>query len=249
VFISWDLHTDAARARIARMELNGKAALVTGANGGLGTHVTRALLQAGAKVAGLAPQIRQSDFDHPSFIPLPAQISNAESARNAVDAAIARMGRLDIVAHLVGGFAGGKRVDETDDATWHSMFELNLNSAFQLLRAAIPYMRRASGGRVIAIGSRAAVDPGPGLAAYNASKAALVSLIRTLALENKETRITANVILPGTMDTPGNRSSDPKADVSKWVQPATVASLVVWLAGDQAKDVTGAVIPVYGAGL
>ena len=231
------------------LTLKGKTALVTGASGGLGTHVTRALLDAGAKVAGLAPRIEQSDFDHSSFIPLPAQINDSESAKSAVDAAVARLGKLDILAHLVGGFAGGKRVDETDDATWQRMFDLNLNSAFYALRAVIPHMRKAGAGRIIAIGSRAAVDPGPTLAGYNASKAALVSLVRTVALENKETGITANVILPGTMDTPANRQFDPGADSSKWVQPATVASLIVWLAGDQAKDVTGAVIPVYGAGL
>ena len=231
------------------LTLKGKTALVTGASGGLGTHVTRALLDAGAKVAGLATRIRQSDFDHPLFVPLAAQISNSESAKTAVDAALAQLGRLDIFAHLVGGFAGGQRVDETDDATWQRMFDLNLNSAFYALRAVIPHMRKVSAGRIIAIGSRAAVDPGPTLAGYNASKAALVSLVRTVALENKDTGITANVILPGTMDTPANRQSDPRADFSKWVQPATVASLIVWLAGDQAKDVTGAVIPVYGAGL
>lgn len=231
------------------LTLKGKTALVTGASGGLGTHVTRALLEAGAKVAGLAPHIRQSDFDHPSFLALPAQISNAESARAVVDAAVARLGKLDILAHLVGGFAGGKRLDETDDATWQRMFDLNLTSAFYALRAVIPHMRRAKAGRIIAIGSRAAVDPGPTIAAYNASKAALVSLIRTVALENKDAGITANVILPGTMDTPANRQSDPHADFSKWVQPATIANLIVWLASDQAKDVTGAVIPVYGPGL
>lgn len=231
------------------LTLKGKTALVTGASGGLGTHVTRALLEAGAKVAGLAPHIRQSDFDHPSFLALPAQISNAESARAVVDAAVARLGKLDILAHLVGGFAGGKRLDETDDATWQRMFDLNLTSAFYALRAVIPHMRRAKAGRIIAIGSRAAVDPGPTIAAYNASKAALVSLIRTVALENKDAGITANVILPGTMDTPANRQSDPHADFSTWVQPATIANLIVWLASDQAKDVTGAVIPVYGAGL
>lgn len=229
--------------------LKGKTALVTGATGGLGAHVTRMLLEAGAKVAGLAPHIRQSDFDHPAFIPLAAEVCGFESAKAAVDAAVARLGKLDILAHLVGGFAGGKRVDEMDDATWQRMFDLNLNSAFQLLRAVIPHMHRAKTGRIIAIGSRAAVDPGPTLAAYNASKAALVSLVRTVALENKAAGITANVILPGTMDTPGNRASDPRADFSKWVQPAAVASLIVWLSGDQAQDVTGAVIPVYGAGL
>jgi NAD(P)-dependent dehydrogenase (short-subunit alcohol dehydrogenase family) len=231
------------------MELKGKSALVTGANGGLGTHVTRALLEAGASVTGLAPHIRQSDFDHPAFIAQAAEISSADSAKAAVDAAVVGMGKLDILAHLIGGFAGGKRVDETDDATWKRMFDLNLNSAFHTLRAAIPHMRRAKGGRIIAIGSRAALEPGPGLAAYNASKAALVSLLRTVALENKDGGITGNVILPGTMDTPANRESDPDADVSKWVQPATIASLIVWLASDAAQDVTGAVIPVYGAGL
>jgi NAD(P)-dependent dehydrogenase (short-subunit alcohol dehydrogenase family) len=229
--------------------LTGKSALVTGANGGLGTYVTRALLEAGATVAGLAPQIEASDFQQASFMPLPAQISSADSARTAVETALARLGKLDILAHLVGGFAGGQRVDETDDATWQRMFDLNLNSAFLLLRAAIPHMRQAKAGRIIAIGSRAALDPGPGIAAYNASKAALVSLVRTVALENKDAGITANVILPGTMDTPANRASDPKADFTRWVQPASVASLIVWLAGDQAKDVNGAVIPVYGAGL
>ena len=229
--------------------LRGKTAFVTGATGGLGTEVTRMLLASGAKVAGLAPHIRQSDFDHASFIALPAQISTAESAKSAVDAALAQLGRLDIIAHLVGGFAGGSRVDETDDAAWQRMFDLNLNSAFQVLRAVIPHMRRAGAGRIVAIGSRAALDPGPGIAAYNASKAALVSLVRTVALENKDAGITANVILPGTMDTLANRKSDPQADFSRWVQPASVASLIVWLAGDQAKDVTGAVIPVYGAGL
>src|SRR5579872_1753602 len=120
--------------------LGGKTALVTGASGGLGTHVTRALLEAGATVAGLAPRIRQEDFNFPSFIPIAAQISSAESAKAAVDTAVVRLGNLDILAHLVGGFAGGKRVDQTDDATWQSMFELNLNSAFQVLRAAIPHM-------------------------------------------------------------------------------------------------------------
>jgi NAD(P)-dependent dehydrogenase (short-subunit alcohol dehydrogenase family) len=77
----------------------------------------------------------------------------------------------------------------------------------------------------------------------------MVSLIRTVAIENKDLGITANVILPGTMDTPANRKDMPGADRSQWVQPASVASLIVWLAGDGGKDVTGAVIPVYGRGL
>jgi NAD(P)-dependent dehydrogenase (short-subunit alcohol dehydrogenase family) len=159
----------------------------------------------------------------------------------------ARFGRIDILAHLVGGFAGGKTIAETDTATFQRM--LNLNSAFYVLRAVIPLMRRAGTGRIVAIGSRAAEDPGPGVGAYSASKAALVSLLRTVAAENKDFAITANIILAGTLDSPANCQAMRGADTSKWVQPASVASLIVWLANGAGKDVNGAVIPVHGRGL
>lgn len=226
-----------------------KIALVTGANGGLGTHVTNALLNGGTTVVGLAPRIQQSDFAHANFTALPASLNSLADAKKAADSVISRFGRIDILAHLVGGFAGGKTVAETDDATFQRMFDMNLTSAFHMLRAVIPHMRQAGAGRIIAIGSRAAEDPGPGVGAYSASKAALVSLIRTVAAENKNAGITANVILPGTMDTPANRKDMPGADTSQWVQPASVASLILWLAGEGGQDVTGAVLPVYGRGL
>ena len=227
--------------------MKGKVALVTGANGGLGSYVTQALLDAGATVVGLSRKIQQSDFDSPLFTALPAEISTAAGAKSAVDSIVARFGRLDVLAHTVGGFAGGQSIAETDDATFQRMFNLNLNSAFYLLRALLPAMRKTRNGRILAIGSRAALDPGPGVGAYSASKAAMVSLIRTVALENKDAGITANVILPGTMDTPANRRSMPNADISKWVHPRTVASLMAWLASDSGQDVNGAVIPVYGS--
>jgi NAD(P)-dependent dehydrogenase (short-subunit alcohol dehydrogenase family) len=232
-----------------KSSLKGKIALVTGANGGLGTHVTFALLDEGATVVGLSPKIQQSDFDSPAFIAWPAEISSGDSAKEAIDGIIAKFGRLDILAHLVGGFAGGTSIAETDDATFKRMFATNLDSAFYLLRAAIPHMRKANSGRIVAIGSRAAEEPGPGVGAYGASKAALVSLLRTIAAENKDAGMTANVLLPGTMDTPANRRDMPKSDFASWVQPGRVASLIAWLAGEGGKDVNGAVIPVYGGGL
>ncbi len=229
--------------------LQGKIALVPGADGGLGVHVTRALLDAGATVIGVSRNVGPSDFDHPSLTAMAGDLSNPDAARKVVDEAAARFGRLDILAHLVGGFTGGKTIAETDDATFQRMLDLNLNSAFYVLRAVIPHMRRAGAGRIVAIGSRAAEDPGPGVGAYSASKAALVSLTKTVALENKDLGITANVLLPGTMDTPANRKAMPAADTSQWVQPASVASLIVWLASEAGKDMNGAVIPVYGRGL
>jgi NAD(P)-dependent dehydrogenase (short-subunit alcohol dehydrogenase family) len=227
--------------------MKGKVALVTGANGGLGSYVTQALLEAGATVVGTSRKIEQSAFQSPTFTALPAEISTAAGSNALAESLVARFGRLDIVAHTVGGFAGGKTIAETDDATFQRMMDLNLNSAFYLLRAVLPAIRKTGNGRILAIGSRAALEPGAGVGAYSASKAALVSLIRTIALENKDAGITANVILPGTMDTPGNRKSDPQADFSKWVRPATVAQLIAWLAGDAGKAVNGAVIPVYGS--
>jgi len=226
-----------------------KIALVTGASGGLGTHVTKALLDTGFAVVGLAPKIQQSDFDHPNFTALPASLDGLAAAKKAADSVIARFGKIDVLAHLVGGFVGGQTIADTNDATFQRMFDMNLNSAFHMLRAVIPHMRKAGAGRIIAIGSRAAEAPGPAIGAYSASKAALVSLIRTVALENKDAGITANIILPGTMDTPANRKAMAGADVLQWVQPASVASLIVWLAGEAGRDVTGASIPVYGQGL
>jgi NAD(P)-dependent dehydrogenase (short-subunit alcohol dehydrogenase family) len=229
--------------------MNAKVALVTGANGGLGASVTQALLDGGFTVIGLARSIKASDFDHPHFTALPASLDNLDAAKKAVETVLAHFGTIDVLVHTVGGFAGGQSVAEMDDATFQRMFEINLNSAFHILRAVIPPMRMAASGRIIAIGSRAAEDPGPAVGAYSASKAALVSLIKTVARENKDARITANVILPGTMDTPANRKTMPGADTAYWVQPASVASLILWLAGDAGEDVTGAAIPVYGRGL
>jgi len=229
--------------------MNQKTALVTGADGGLGIHVTKALLDAGFLVTGLAPKIKQSDFDNSRFTALPSRLDSLEAAKRSADAVITKFGKIDVLAHLVGGFAGGPSVAETDDTTFRRMFEMNVNSAFHILRAVLPHMQKAGNGRIIAIGSRAAESPGAGVGAYSASKAALVSLIRTVAVENKDSGITANVILPGTIDTPANRKAMPEADITNWVQPAAIASLIVWLASDAAGDMTGAVIPLYGRGL
>jgi NAD(P)-dependent dehydrogenase (short-subunit alcohol dehydrogenase family) len=227
--------------------MKGKVALVTGANGGLGSFVTRAFLDAGATVIGTSPRIQQADFAGPNFSAFPATINSREDAQALVDGVVARFGRLDVVAHTVGGFAGGLSIAETDDATFQRMLDLNLNTVFHMLRAALPPLRRTGDGRIIAVGSRAALEPGANVGAYSASKAAMVSLIRTVALENKDAGLTANVVLPGTMDTPANRKAMPSADFSRWVKPERVASLIVWLAGDPGKDINGAAIPIYGS--
>jgi len=227
--------------------MTGKTALITGANGGLGKHVTQAFLDAGATVVGTSRKIDQSEFTHASFHAIPGEISTRAGADALLEQVLARVGRLDVLVHTVGGFSGGCTIADTDDAAFQRMLDLNLNSVFHILRAAIPTLRQAGDGRLIAIGSRAALEPGAGVGAYSASKAAMVSLMRTAALEDKDAGLRVNVILPGTMDTPANRKAIPGADFSKWVRPSAVADLILFLAGDAGRDINGAVIPVYGS--
>lgn len=221
-----------------------QAVIVTGAAGGLGAYVTRAFLNAGAAVAGISRSIAPRAFDDPKFHAQPGDLVSPAGARAAVEAAAAHLGRIDVLVHVAGGFAGGPPVWETTDATWDHMMNLNLRAAFNTFRAALPIMREAGRGRIVAVAAKAAAEPAPGISAYAASKAGLVSLVRTVALENRDRRITANAILPGTMDTPGNRDADPGADPSGWIDPAHVAALILFLASEDAAEITGAAIPI-----
>ena len=226
--------------------LQGQVAIVTGANGGLGTDVTKALLAAGATVVGVARSITGDEPRDSQFHAAVANLVDPAEAQGTIAKVAAQFGKIDIFVHVMGGFAGGTSVADTDDATWQKMMDINLNAAFYVMRAVIPVMRQAEHGRIIAIGSRQAVQPAAHVAAYSASKAALLSLVQTVALENKDKNIRANVIVPGTMDTPANRGAMPKANFDKWVKTSHVAELVLMLAGDVGADITGAAIPLYG---
>jgi NAD(P)-dependent dehydrogenase (short-subunit alcohol dehydrogenase family) len=226
--------------------LEGKVALITGAKGGLGSFVTEAFLEAGAKVVGVSRSIQTSDFANPAFTAMPAELSSGDAANKLAAEVIGKFGRIDSLVHVMGGFAGGKSVAETDDATFEKMLDLNYRAAFYIARAVLPQMREQGSGSILTVASRQGVEPAAMVGAYSASKAALVSLIKTIALENKDRGISANSVLPGTMDTPANRGFDPKADTSQWVQPSQVAALLVHLASDAGANITGAAIPIYG---
>ena len=220
--------------------------LITGATGGLGSVVSKAFLAAGDTVVGTARSIPASDSPGPGFVAIASDLRDAGAAGQLVVSVAQRYGRIDTLVHVMGGFSGGQPIAETDDSTWEKMMSLNLHSAFHIFRAVIPQMRTAARGRIVAIASRAAVEPAANIAAYAASKAGLVSLVRSAALENKDRDITVNAILPGTMDTDANRKADPQADFSQWVRPERVAELVLVLASDAGAEITGAAIPVYG---
>jgi NAD(P)-dependent dehydrogenase (short-subunit alcohol dehydrogenase family) len=223
--------------------MQNKVALITGAKGGLGTFVTETFLGAGLKIAGVSRSIAQADFSNPNFHAFPADITQPRSTRDLVQAVVAKLARIDVLVHVTGGFAAAK-IHETDDDTWLRMRDLNLSSGFYVAREVIPVMRRQKHGRIIAIGSLAAVEPHAALGAYASFKTALAMLFRTIAIENQDAGITSNIILPGTMDTPANRAAMPNADPTKWLPPGDVAKLALWLASDEDEVVNGAVIPI-----
>jgi len=218
--------------------------LITGANGGLGTAVSQAFRAAGATVIGVARSWEQFS-NQPPFPTISADVSTSAGCDAMVRQALEH-GPLDALVHLVGGFAGGSPVAEISDQTWDGMLNVNLRTAFCAMRAALKPMLAAGRGRIVAVGSRAAVEPSPNVAAYAVSKAALVALVKNVAAETNKSGVTANVILPSTIDTPQNRAALPQADFSRWVAPESIAKVIVWLVSDAAADISGSVIPVYG---
>ena len=218
--------------------------LITGASGGLGGVVVRSFLDNGAAaVYGVARSWKKDEGSADRrFHRIEADVLQESECRRAVEQADAA----DVLVHLVGGFAGGKPLAESEDDIWNQMLNVNLLSAVHRFRAVLPRMMKAGRGRLIAVGSRAAFEPMANFAAYSTAKAALVAMVKTVAQEVKDSGITANVVLPSIIDTPANRSAMPKADHSKWVTPESIGHLLVWLASAEASDVSGAAIPIYG---
>jgi len=223
------------------MRLDGKIILLTGSRGGLGSVVTPILSGAGAKLIIVDRVLSQDIIDRRDGFR--ADVTNESEVTRVVVDTVRQAGRIDGLINLVGAFVPGSAVD-TDVAKWQTMLSLNVTSAFLLSRAVIPHMTARRSGRLIHIAARAALEPFPGAAAYLVAKAALVSLIRVLALELEGAGVTVNGILPGTIDTPANRESMPHADRSTWVKPESIAQVLVWLMSDDTAAINGALIPV-----
>jgi len=224
-------------------------AMVTGASGNLGQAVARALGAAGARCAlvDYATGRLGKQFSGGEVMLLEGvNLANAAEADAAVTAVINQYGRLDVLINTVGGYTGGKRVDEESLANWEKMFSINMNTTLNTCRAAVPHMLRQGSGRIVNVAARAALTGIATLGAYCASKSAVIRLTESLAGELKDHGIGVNCVLPGTIDTPQNRKDMPNADFSKWVAPEAIADAMLFLASDAARAVSGASLPVYG---
>jgi NAD(P)-dependent dehydrogenase (short-subunit alcohol dehydrogenase family) len=223
--------------------MQGKVVLVTGSAGDVGLQVARHLLSRGASVAGASRKGGQTIPGHPEFLSIAADLATAAGGGTAVRGTIERFGHIDALVHTVGGFAYGA-LHELQEAEWRRMVDENLNAAYYTLRAALVPMRARRHGRIVVIGSLAALQPHAGFSAYVATKAALHVLVQAVAAENRGLDITVNSILPATIDTALNRAAMPEADRAQWLSPQKIALLCAQLVEDAAGTMTGALLPL-----
>lgn len=222
--------------------------LVAGGTGALGGAVLRELLDAGHPVIATwlfdkeLERTQEAVGDHPRLSYVKSDLMEVEGAEAAVDAS----GDLGAVVNLVGGYAAGPLVDETDPDEFDRMLRLNLRPGFLLARAAMPRLVEAGGGAYVGVSARPALRPFAGAAAYVTAKAAVLAFVQALDADYRQQGIRANAIVPSVIDTAANRAAQPDADHSKWVQPIEIARVVKFLVSDDAAVTSGGAIPVYG---
>jgi NAD(P)-dependent dehydrogenase (short-subunit alcohol dehydrogenase family) len=224
--------------------MHGRVVVVTGASGALGKVVAEMALARGAKIAGV-DHARSQVADTPDRMELGGvDLSDAAQAKQAIDAVVARFGRLDVLLNIAGAFSF-ETIAEGDPKTWARLYAINVLTALNASRAAIPHLATSGAGRIVNIGAMGALRAGSGMGPYAASKAGVHRLTEALAAELKG-KVTVNAVLPSTIDTPANRASMPKADFAKWVSAEELANVILFLASNEASAVTGALLPVGG---
>lgn len=224
--------------------MDGKVVVITGASGALGQVVAKVALARGARVAGVDHVAAQIPATETRIELGGVDLSDAAAAKKALDTVAAHFGSVDALVNIAGGFAF-ETVAEGDPKTWQRMYALNVLTALNASRSALPHLAASAAGRIINIGAMGALQAGSGMGAYAASKSGVHRLTEALAAEWKG-KITVNAVLPSIIDTPANRANMPKADFSKWVTPHELAEVILFLASDAASAVTGALLPVNG---
>ncbi len=232
-------------------DLTNQVVLITGAAGNLGRATAQAFWATGARLAladrnAVALAEVFAAWRGERCLLAEVDLFQETAVAHLVTQVIQQFGRIDVLVNVAGGFTMGPPVHETSSDTWEFMLNLNARSVFYMSRAVIPHMLAQGNGKIVSVAARAALEGKAKMAPYVVSKSAVIRLTESMAAELKDAGINVNCILPGTIDTPQNRAEMPKADFSKWVAPEALADVILFLASDAARAVTGAAVPVYG---
>ncbi len=220
-----------------------RTVMLTGAAGNLGRAVASAFADTNLVLVDLKRGTLQ-DSERQIF--LETDLLDAQSVRAAVEKAVQRFKRIDVLCNIAGGFRMGSPLHETSDRDWEFMFNVNARTVLNMSRAVVPIMLEAGGGKIVNIGAFAAQKGAAQMGAYIASKSAVIRLTETMAAELREKNINVNCVLPTIIDTPENRKAMPDADPKRWVAPQDLAQVIVFLASDAARAIHGAALPVAG---
>ena len=235
-------------------KLQDRVFLITGAGGNLGSAVTQTFHRQGAGLALVGRSIEkriedilpQSNAAAPPVRAYNTDVTDSQATETMVRHVLDDFGRIDGLVAIAGGYQAGTPVHETPLDTWDRMLNLNARSVFLTAKHVVPHMIKHKKGTIVTIGARAACTGVKNAAAYSASKSAVVRLTESLSAELKTSGIRVNCVMPGIIDTPGNRDAMPDVDFSMWVTPEDLAGVILFLCSDTSKAIHGAVIPVYG---
>lgn len=223
--------------------------LITGAAGHLGRAVAATCQRQGARLVLLdrnADSLAAAFGSIADAVLLDVDLLDRTALSARVAEAVAKVGRIDALCHLAGGFRMGEPVHETPAATWDFLLGLNAASLIGIATAVVPHLIAAGGGQIVTVGAGAALRGGAGMGAYSASKSALIRLTESMSAELRDQAINVNCVLPSIIDTPDNRAAMPEADVSRWVTPAALADVIAFLISPAARAIHGAALPVTG---
>ena len=220
--------------------------LITGAFGVLGSAVAQAAAAQGARLAlvDMAPQAPAGTGENAVVFP-GVDLSDPAQADNVAREAAARLGGIDALINVAGTFRW-ETVEGGSAQTWDFLYRVNVTTAVNMSRAALPHLLASPAGRIVNVGAAGALKAAAGMGAYAASKSGVHSLTQALAEETKGKGVTVNAVLPSIIDTAANRADMPDADPAKWVQPADLAAVILFLASEEAGAITGALVPVTG---
>ena len=230
--------------------MTARVVMITGAAGNLGRAVAQAFADGGAALV-LVDRSREGlakayGDETPQRLLAAVDLLDPTQVDAAVQDAVQRLGRIDVLCNIAGGFAMGQPVHETSDGTWDLLLDLNARTILHMARAVVPGMLARGHGKIVNVGANAASKGAAQMGAYIASKGAVLRLTETMAAELRERGINVNCVMPSIIDTPENRSAMPQADPARWVAPEQLAQVILFLASDAASALHGACIPVVG---